>query len=59
MTDKKVQIKESNYEEKTVKKVTTVIAASAAAASNIKEAKIQLEAAKEANQKHSRKMPCR
>ena len=80
MTDKKVQIKESNYEEKTVKKVTTVIAASAAAAStmitpviaagqsaaddedgkqqnqqqskgkaaasNIKEAKIQLEAAR-------------
>ncbi len=36
---------------KTVKKVTTVIAASAVAASNIKEAKIQLEAAKEANQK--------
>lgn len=36
---------------KTVKKVTTVIAASAVAASNIKEAKIQLEAAKEVNQK--------
>ena len=31
---------------KTVKKVTTVIAASAVAASNIKEAKIQLEAAR-------------